>query len=273
MIWFVAFGVLATCASLANCIEPLVAPPNATYQSAINEAASDIFDKSASDGLYPSALNIAALDIFDKTIRIPTSGSMYPVDQTPSPGTTCKVDIMKFAWVNLSYILVYNHWRLKYCIEHAWPMKNSPFEIYPCLLEGGREGTPGGGGITDVESTTKEPTSNSAPITGKIWVGVHSFIWNHRSVKLYLFIRTDYAQAVSSLIQGRMNVNEFFDGETVLHIAAAAGNSNVTLSKWCVADVKRKPLLLQAMKNLHGCWFTTERTTRSKTGKGNQQTI
>lgn len=50
-------------------------------------------------------------------------------------------------------------------------------------------------------------------------------------MKLYLFIRTDYAQAVSSLIQGRMNVNEFFDGETVLHIAAAAGNSNVTLSK------------------------------------------
>lgn len=74
MKFFVVFGVLATFASLANAIsEPSAPLLNGTYQSLINAAALDIFDKNISNGMYPSVINVAAMDIFDETISPPTT--------------------------------------------------------------------------------------------------------------------------------------------------------------------------------------------------------
>lgn len=89
MNFVVVFGVLATFASSANAIsEPSAPLLNGTYQSLINAAALEIFDKNISNGMYPSVMNVAAMDIFDETISPPTRIIYDVYSKTNSDPTT-----------------------------------------------------------------------------------------------------------------------------------------------------------------------------------------
>lgn len=47
-----------------------------------------------------------------------------------------------------------------------------------------------------------------------------------------MYIRVGYEPTVSLLIQNGANINEVYDGETALHVAAAAGNSISKCGNW-----------------------------------------
>lgn len=57
---------------------------------------------------------------------------------------------------------------------------------------------------------------------------------------MMLCIRVGYEQIVSSLIHNGANVNEAYDGETALHVAAAAGKFISIYCCWCLHSFRFK---------------------------------
>lgn len=105
-----------------------------------------------------------------------------------------------------------------------------------------------------------------------IWNVKDNFDRNLKINSIYLLYWVGYEQIVSLLILNGANVNEIMDGETALHVAAAAGNLIYIICwlilltlyfdrikqwklKWPIHCPSKKSFILfwQAMRKLHGC--------------------